>query len=143
MNDARVRCAWETSDETYKHATLVVVVNGDGFLERKKGRAFMPLKVRSQIVSALSGVNIVVPFNPSNPNDMTVREALAVLSPDAFAKGGDRTNIENIPEWNTCEEHDIKVVTKCGDDKHWSSSNFLGNYASWVAKRLEDGYDSP
>lgn len=143
MNVARERCTQVTSDETYRHASLIVIVNGDSFLERKKGRAFMPLKARCQIVSAIHGVSIVVPFEPSNPDDMTVCEALAVLRPDAFAKGGDRTNIKNIPEWDACEEHGIKIVTKCGDDKYWSSSNFLGGYANWVVKRLEDGHDSP
>jgi bifunctional ADP-heptose synthase (sugar kinase/adenylyltransferase) len=132
MNEARERCAQATSDETYKHASLVVVVNGDDFLRIKKGRAFMPLKVRSQIVSAISGVSIVVPFNPSDPKDMTVCEALAALNPDAFAKGGDRTGIENIPEWATCQEHGIEVVTGCGDEKHWSSSRFLEDFADWA-----------
>ena len=135
--EARARCTQELLDETFAHATLIVVVNGDGFLKKKKGRAFMPLKVRCQIMSAFYGVNIVVPFVPSDPNDMTVCEALKLIQPDVFAKGGDRTGIENIPEWDTCLEYGIQVVTNCGDDKHWSSSNFLGDYAAW-AREVEN-----
>ena len=132
MNVARERCTQVTSDETYRHASLIVIVNGDSFLERKKGRAFMPLKVRCQIVSAIHGVSVVIPFVPSDPGDMTVCEALEALSPDVFAKGGDRTGIENIPEWATCEKHGINIVTGCGDEKHWSSSDFLDRHIEWA-----------
>ena len=42
--------------------TLVVIVNGDAFLRDKKGKPFMDLKTRCQIVSCIRGVDYVIPF---------------------------------------------------------------------------------
>ena len=39
---------------------LVVIVNGDGFLERKKGRAVMPEDQRAEIIDALRAVDFTV-----------------------------------------------------------------------------------
>ena len=91
----------------------------------------MPLKVRCQIVSAINGVDIVVPFEASDPSDMSVCEALGVIRPDIFAKGGDR-DISNIPEVDVCATNNIRIISGCGDDKHWSSSSFLKSYERWI-----------
>ena len=37
--------------------TLVVIVNGDAFLRKKKGKPFQDLKTHSEIVSFIRGVN--------------------------------------------------------------------------------------
>ena len=102
---------------------VVVVVNGDSFLCDKKGRAFQDLKTRCQIVSCCRGVDVVIPFE--KPGDSTVCEAIRLIRPDVFAKGGDRTGIENIPEWGVCQELGVEVATGFGEDKLWSSSDFL------------------
>jgi D-beta-D-heptose 7-phosphate kinase/D-beta-D-heptose 1-phosphate adenosyltransferase len=110
---------------------LVVVVNGDWFLDRKKGRHFMNLKTRCEIVSALRGVDYVVPFEIED--DTTVNVALEVLLPDVFTKGGDRADPDTIPEWDTCEARGIDIVTGVGDSKIHSSSNILED---WYEHRL-------
>ena len=107
--------------------TLVVIVNGDDFLRRKKGKPFQDLETRSLIVSSLPWVDYVVMFEIEN--DPTVCVALEEIRPEKFTKGGDRTGIENIPEWTTCQQHGIEIVTSVGDDKEWSSSTFL---ADWI-----------
>lgn len=112
--DARARCD-----------KLIVVVNGSEFLRKKKGHGFQPLKVRAQIVSAIKGVDITVPFEPTNPNDLTVCEALEIIRPHKFFKGGDRNNIKELPETATCDKFGIQIVTGMGDEKQWSSSDFL------------------
>jgi len=105
---------------------LYVIVNGDRFLQLKKGAAFMPLKARCQIIGALHMQNIaVVPFEPTNPDDTTVNEALTILRPNKFFKGGDRVDKATIPEWTTCESLGIELITNIGDTKQWSSSDFL------------------
>lgn len=109
---------------------LIVLVNGDEFLKKKKGKAFMPLKVRCQIVSRIAGVDIVVPFEPSDPNDTSVCEALEIIHPDIFAKGGDR-NKNNIPEAEVCASLGISIVDRVGDAKLWSSSDFLEIWGEW------------
>lgn len=103
--------------------TLVVIVNGDGFLAAKKGRPFQNLETRSLIVSGLAGVDYVVPFEIHD--DQTVSKALAVLKPHVFTKGGDRVDKTSIPEWETCKKHHIEIISGVGADKQWSSSWFL------------------
>ncbi len=106
--------------------TLVVIVNGDSFLQRKKGKAFQYLPIRCQIVSSIRSVDYVVPFEIED--DQTVNEALARLKPAVFTKGGDRRDAASIPEWETCRQLGIEVVTGVGWDKKWSSSDFLRDW---------------
>jgi cytidyltransferase-like protein len=110
---------------------LVVVVNGDWFLDHKKGKHFMDLKTRSEIMSAIIGVDFVVPFEIKN--DTTVNVALETIVPDIFTKGGDRVDATTIPEWSTCEAHGIEIITGVGDSKTHSSSNILED---WYEHRL-------
>lgn len=109
------------------NSVLVVIVNGDQFLATKKGKAFQDLKTRCQIVSAIAGVDYVVPFEITD--DQTVNQALIDMRPFIFAKGGDRVDAETIPEWDVCSEHNIRVVTGVGDPKLHSSSDSL---EQWV-----------
>lgn len=105
--------------------TLVVFVNGDPFLERKKGKAFMPLQDRCIIVDSLKCVDYTIPF--INYIDQTVNQALLLLKPHVFANGGDR-DIKDIPEVLTCDTLGIEVVTRVGMSKKWSSSNYLQDW---------------
>ena len=110
---------------------LVVVVNGDWFLDHKKGKHFMDLKTRSEIVSAIRGVDFVVPFEIEKDN--TVNVALEAIVPDIFTKGGDRLDATTIPEWDTCVANGIEIVTGVGDSKTHSSTNILED---WYEHRL-------
>lgn len=110
--------------------TVVVVVNGDGFLTRKKGKPFQDLETRCRIMAYARGVDFVVPFEIED--DQTVREALRKIKPHVFTKGGDRCSPETIPEWSVCQELGITVETGVGAPKNWSSSEFL---AKWKDER--------
>ncbi len=110
---------------------LAVVVNGDWFLDYKKGKAFMDLATRCEVVSAIRGVDYVIPFEIEN--DQTVCKALEAIQPDVFTKGGDRVDANTIPEWETCQEHGIEIVTGVGDSKVHSSSNILED---WYQARI-------
>ncbi len=115
--------------------TLVVIVNGDGFLRRKKGKSFMDLKARCQVVSCIRAVDYVVPFEIED--DDTVCEALRVIRPHVFTKGGDRTDMSNIPEWRVCTELGIEVIPGVGMDKAWSSSDYLDSWGRFWAGRAD------
>jgi cytidyltransferase-like protein len=106
---------------------VVAIVNGDAFLRTKKGRSFQDLDTRCLIVSAIRGVDYVVPFEIDG--DDTVCEALRRLRPHVFTKGGDRVDAQTIPEWEVCQELGIEVVTGVGADKQWSSSWFLNAWS--------------
>ena len=111
---------------------VVVIVNGDAFLEAKKGQAFQDLQTRCLIVSALRGVDYVVPFEIEG--DGTVIEALRRLRPHVFTKGGDRVDERNIPEWVICQELGTELISGVGEDKRWSSSWFLDAWAKGRAQ---------
>jgi cytidyltransferase-like protein len=113
--------------------TLVVVVNGDGFLTRKKGKPFMDLRTRCQVVSFLREVDYVIPFEIEG--DQTVTEALRHIRPHVFTKGGDRIDETSIPEWGVCQELGIQVISGVGQPKLWSSSDFLKEWGEfWFEK---------
>jgi len=109
--------------------TLVVVVNGDNFLTTKRGKPFMDLITRCQIVSCIRNVDYVIPFEIEN--DQTVCEALRRVRPHVFTKGGDRTDYTNIPEWQVCQELGIEIVPQVGRPKAWNSSDFLKEWGQF------------
>jgi len=101
---------------------VVVIVNGDEFLVRKKGYAFMPLAERMEIVRALRDVDDVV---AAVDKDQTVCETLRLVKPDVFANGGDRRNAGEIPEAAVCAELGIEMVFNVGGGKVQSSSELV------------------
>lgn len=113
--------------------SLVIIVNGDDFLRRKKGKPFMDLHTRSWIVSYVRGVDFVIPFEIEN--DPTVCVALEKIKPHIFTKGGDRIDETSIPEWDVCSKHGIQIISGVGHKKDWSSSNFLHEWGEfWKTK---------
>jgi cytidyltransferase-like protein len=104
---------------------LIVAVNGDNFLTKKKGRSFMDVHTRCGIVSHLMGVSYVVSFDGFNEDDLTAIRPLEVIRPHVFLKGGDRKDPESLPEWEVCQRLGIEVKFGMGADKVWSSTDFL------------------
>ncbi len=103
---------------------VIVVVNADSFLERKKGYAFMPVKERMEIIDAIEGVDFVVPWAAEWP-DQTVIGAISTLRPDYFTKGGDRFDASTIPEWNICQQIGCEIITGIGAGGKVQSSSEL------------------
>ena len=101
---------------------LVVIVNDDSFLMRKKGYVFMPLDERMEIIRAIKGVDIVIAAIDS---DNTVCETLRFVRPNIFANGGDRKAMSDIPEADVCQELGIHMVFNVGGDKVQSSSTLV------------------
>ena len=107
---------------------LIVILNSDDFLLRKKGFVFMPFEERKEILEAMRGVDEVV---AAIDEDQTVSKTLEIIKPNIFAKGGDKTGPENIPEIETCLNIGCKVITKVGGGKIRSSSEL-----AWKIKDL-------
>lgn len=82
---------------------LVVGLNSDEWLTRKKGRPFMPWTERAAIIKELSCVDDVIAFNDSDDTAIdAINKVEATLAgmrswKVVFANGGDRTD-KNIPE---------------------------------------------
>ena len=79
---------------------LIVGVNSDAWLERKKGRAFMPYSERAALVNNMKAVDEVMSFDDSDGSACNLLEKVKTAYPQhqiIFGNGGDR-NATNIPE---------------------------------------------
>ena len=106
---------------------VIVAINSDEWLMRKKGYVFMPWEERAEIIRELQSVDQVVSFND---NDDTASQAIKVHRPDAFANGGDRKK-KNTPEMDLCDKLGIQMLWGIGGkDKPQSSS--------WLVDKLRE-----
>ena len=103
---------------------LIVILNSDKFLKKKKRRTFMPYEERKEVLLAVRYVDQVV---KCIDKDQTVCKTLKSIKPDIFAKGGDRT-LGNIPEREICRKLGIEMVFGVGGGKVQSSSWLLDKY---------------
>jgi cytidyltransferase-like protein len=79
---------------------LVVGVNSDAWVARKKGRAFMPSTERIAIIENLKMVDHCILFNDDDDTAIEAINNVKLMYPNSqiiFANGGDRT-ANNIPE---------------------------------------------
>ena len=114
---------------------LVVGINSDQWLTRKKGRPFMPLAERTAIIDALSVVDKTITFDDADGSAVDSIAKVKSLYPGAkivFANGGDRTK-DNIPEMIF---DDVEFVFGIGgEDKKNSSSWILKEWQSPTTAR--------
>jgi cytidyltransferase-like protein len=115
---------------------LVVGVNSDAWLTRKKGAPFMPLLERTAIIRELGCVDFVIDFNDA---DNTAKHAIQMVRQSypqdqiIFANGGDRTD-KNIPEMDVADANTQFVFGVGGFNKANSSSWIL---QEWKAPKTE------
>ena len=115
-----------------RYGDVMVIINSDDWLMRKKGYVFMPWEERAEIMGNIKGVRFVTQVDDS---DGTVCEALRRHRPDAFANGGDRKT-QNTPEMDVCEELGIQMMWAIGgNDKPQSSS--------WLVNKLKENKNGP
>lgn len=114
--------------EAKKHGDkLVVILNNDNWLKKKKGFAFMPEKERKELIRHIKWVDdVVLTGHKPNDSDRSVCRELHKLKPHVFANGGDR-KLDNIPEVAVCEKHGIKMVFNIGHGGKIQSSSWLLN----------------
>ena len=109
---------------------LVVGLNSDAWLTRKKGKPFMPMNERFALVSALRIVDEVVTYNDDDGSSKDAIIRIRQKYPDAeiiFANGGDRTK-DNIPEMDLAGSRLSFVFGVGGEDKKNSSSWILEDW---------------
>lgn len=115
---------------------LIVGLNSDDWLERKKGRSFMPWNERLTIVNNLEMVDETFTFVDDDDTAKNFIRQVRAHYPDAhlvFANGGDRT-ANNIPEMNVEDDNLSFKFGVGGKDKKNSSSWIL---TEWKAPKTE------
>ena len=121
---------------------VIIGLNSDEWLTRKKGKPFMQFEERKEIIEGFKYVNQVLPFddNDDTASDLIRRVHTIYTSEEYeyeasdllhqgfvdyykiyFANGGDRTT-KNVPEMSVCKELDVTMLWGIGGGKVQSSS---------------------
>jgi cytidyltransferase-like protein len=115
---------------------LVVGVNSDAWLARKKGAAFMPFHERLNIVKNIQGVDCVIEFNDDDNSAKLAIKLARQTWPNhkiIFANGGDRTQT-NIPEMDSGVDN-VEFVFGVGGENKMNSSSWI--LQEWKAPKTE------
>jgi cytidyltransferase-like protein len=115
---------------------LIVGVNSDEWLKRKKGQPFMDEYERCRIIESLKVVDKVVCYPDADGSSKNTITGVRAMYPDAtiiFANGGDRTK-DNIPEMDIVDNNLEFAFGVGGEDKKNSSSWIL---QEWKAPKTE------
>jgi cytidyltransferase-like protein len=105
---------------------LIIGLNSDAWLTRKKGRPFMKWEDRLAVVRNIRGVNWTIQFND---DDGTAKDAIRKVRLNypsdtiIFANGGDRTK-DNIPEMDIKDDN-LEFVFGIGGENKINSSSWI------------------
>lgn len=103
---------------------IIVLLNSDEWLTRKKGKPFMPFNERESIIENLSMVGAVMGFDDSDNTAIDGLRSIKSRFPNRkiiFCNGGDRTK-ENIPEMSV---EGIEFVFGIGGEHKANSSSWI------------------
>ena len=109
---------------------VIIGLNSDDWLTRKKGKPFMEFEERREILEAFRYINQVIPFKDSDDSACDLIEKVDDMYDTDyniyFANGGDRGK-DNVPEVDVCKELGIEMLWGVGGDKIQSSSWLTNN----------------
>jgi GDPmannose 4,6-dehydratase len=116
---------------------LIVIVNNDNWLRKKKGFVFMPETERVEVIKACKAVDeVVLTAHTPDDADTTVCRPLAKLRPHVFANGGDR-GATNTPESDLCQSLGIEMAYNVGAGGKMQSSSWMIRDAAEALKKNE------
>lgn len=118
---------------------LVVGLNSDAWLTRKKGRPFMPFEERAAIIKNLKMVDDVIAFND---NDGTACHAIYQMlstygehNTVVFANGGDRNNVTTPEHEMYKNTYGLEFAWAVGGDNKKNSSSWILD--EWKTQKTE------
>ena len=105
---------------------VIVGLNSDEWLTRKKGKPFMKWDERAEILESCKFVNQVLPMDDWDDSACDIIKQVCSLYRDFdvniyFANGGDRKK-ENVPELDVCKDLNVVMLWGIGGGKIQSSS---------------------
>ena len=115
---------------------LIIGLNSDEWLERKKGRAFMPWNERLCILNNLAMIDEVYTFDDEDGSARHFIQQVRAHYPAAtlvFANGGDRTK-DNIPEMDV-QDTNIEFAFGVGGENKANSSSWI--LEEWKAPKTQ------
>ena len=117
--------------EASKYGSVVVLLNSDEWLRKKKGKEFHNFEERKIIMESIKGVIEVIAFDDSDTTCIDgIKKAKAKYSNSTIklANGGDR-NQKPTPEKKYCEKNNIENIWEIGGKNK-------ANSRSWLLKKL-------
>ena len=116
--------------EAAKYGDVVVLLNSDSWLKKKKGKAFLPFEERIIIMNSIKNVIDVIPFDDQDKTAIDgIKKAINKYPNQKikFANGGDR-NSNTTPEMDFCKKNNVEMIWGIGGDNKANSS-------SWILKK--------
>ena len=105
-------------------ANVIVGLNSDEWLTRKKGKSFMKWDERAEILESCKFINQVIPFDDSDDTASdAIKRVFDMYNADSsdyniyFANGGDR-KLGNVPEFDNCRELGVVMLWNFGGGKY-------------------------
>jgi len=125
-------------EASIKYDKVIVGINSDSWLKRKKGNNFQSLATRFAILTSIKYIDEVVIFDDSDDTAIKLIRKIKdrnIHSTLTFGNGGDRAN-GNFPEKDYCLNNRVLIDGYLGGtNKVNSSSTTLNNYYSEEAIR--------
>ena len=119
-------------------AQVIVGLNSDEWLTRKKEKPFMNWDERAEILESCKFINQVLPFDDwdDTANDLIKQVCKLYNGYDVniyFANGGDRKK-GNVPELDVCKNLNVVMLWNIGGGKIQSSSWLINGGKDEVQK---------
>ena len=111
-------------------AIVIVGLNSDEWLIRKKGQPFMDWNERKEILDSINYIDNVLAFNDKDDSACHLIQKVKESHDNSsdirvcFGNGGDRTNT-NSPEVDYCNKNGIELLWGIGGGKIQSSSDLI------------------
>ena len=123
---------------------VILLLNNDEWLVKKKGKPFMNEAQRKEILGEFKSISKVIIQTSSEKSSNKAIEEFVLNNPNktiCYCNGGDRSNIKNIPEAEICQKLGVNLEFGVGgEDKIESSSQLTKNYLGNVEKRPWGNY---
>ena len=123
---------------------VVILLNNDEWLIKKKGKPFMNERQRKEILDQFKGISKVIIQKSSDMSSSIAIEEFALSNPKkliCYCNGGDRNNIQNIREAEICQKLKIDLQFGVGgEEKIESSSKLTKNYLGDIENRPWGNY---
>ena len=113
--------------EAAKHGEVIVLLNSDSWLQKKKGKEFLTFDERAIIMNELKNVIDVISFDDKDKTCIDGLRKVKNKYPETilkFANGGDR-NDDTTPESIFCNNNNIELLWGIGGDNKSNSSSWI------------------
>ena len=123
---------------------VIVLLNNDDWLIKKKGKPFMNQEQRKEILEEFKSVSeVIIQKSSEKSSSLAIKEFATQHRNQSicYCNGGDRSNIKNIRETVICKELNISLEFGVGgEEKIESSSELTKNYLGNVENRPWGNY---